>query len=129
MKIEIQGRPEFRFEINKPAIDLLVKLSSTHYDGHCRSISQMGGFLRGWENHYLWGLQEPESVIKVSATFRDLDTLLKVMEMPHNLSKEELHLRGALALSFGNALAMSNEVCPKWSHVLQTNWELAPPIK
>lgn len=121
MRVEIVSRPEFKFNITKKAVTLLVKLSSTHYDGYCRSISQIGGFLRGWENSFELFETDP---VEVRANFRELDTLLKVMEMCMNLSEEELAIAGTLTMAFHTAMSKSSKLVPDWWDYIETKVEL-----
>lgn len=57
-------------------VDLLMKLSAMHYDGHCQQVGQEGGFLFGLNNTIDW---ESECALK----FREIDTLCKILEIAH----------------------------------------------
>lgn len=129
MRIEIASRPEFKFNITRRAVTLLVKLSTRHYDGHCRSISQIGGFLRGWENMLnlayddVIALSDSYSV-RVYAAWSELDTLLKVMEMCMGLSKEELAIAGTLTMAFDTAMSKSAKLVPTWHDYIEVKGDI-----
>lgn len=113
MKIDISAKPQFHFSVTRKQVELLIKASSHHYDGHCRSISQANGFLSGWEKR----LQFNESdVVEVTTEFAELDTLLKVMEMvsSHGYSHEEMGMFSSMNMAFHRVLATSNMICPSW---------------
>lgn len=59
----------------------LKDLSAKHYDWHCRSVGECGGFLYGWWNMF-WPHVGPNTRIEpVSVNRNELDTLLKILEM------------------------------------------------
>ena len=67
--------------IDPAVIEFLLDCSKRHYDGHCKSIGEPGGFLYGWRNVILWAADRGESTSEVAATFRELDTLAKLCEI------------------------------------------------
>lgn len=73
-------RPRFQLTLSKSLVELLMKLSSVHYDRRCREAGQIGGFLYGWRNHFVvFDMDVP-----VETDSHELDTLLKIMEgAPH----------------------------------------------
>lgn len=62
-------------ELNEPELELLIECSKAHYDRHCRSISEVGGFLYGMKN--MLDIGEAER----SCSFREIDTLCKCLEV------------------------------------------------
>jgi hypothetical protein len=75
MKIEINSQPVFNLPLPIGTIRLLIEMSSAHYDGVCKSASMVGGFIYGWNNSVSFSPEFP-----VSATWRELDTMLKICE-------------------------------------------------
>lgn len=74
-------RPRFMLTLSKPLVELLMKLSSIHYDWRCKAASKVGGFLYGWRNHFV----KFELTSPVETTSHEMDTLMKIMEMPPDL--------------------------------------------
>lgn len=83
MKIEITPRPLFELHLPIETIDLLMEMSRHHYDGVCKSASAVGGFIYGWRNSVSFVPESP-----VSATWRELDTMLKICENAQLLSDQ-----------------------------------------
>ncbi len=91
--MEIQGYHyivEVKLKLTRAEIEHYIKLSERHYDGYCKSISQVGGFLYGWRN--VLGLFDDSAFVEVSATSRQLDTLAKICEMEAICKVDDLHL-------------------------------------
>lgn len=63
--------------LTEEEVKLLVDLSAKHYDGHCRSVSESGGFLNGMRNS-----QAFSPVLPHTLKFREIDTLCKILEAP-----------------------------------------------
>lgn len=85
MKATIYAVPKFAITFTKAELDVLTMCSKLHYDGVCRSAGNVGGFLFGWNNC----LTSPDEkypndpqTAAVSTTHRELDTCLKILEMP-----------------------------------------------
>jgi len=74
---EYEVRAEF--EMPEADLDFLIELSSHHYDPTCRKIGVpgYGAFLNGMKNSVEKG------VAKGRLTSRELNLVLKVLEMPH----------------------------------------------
>lgn len=87
MDYEIIMRPEFALAITSKLALLMQRLSSMHYDGRCKAAGQPGpgGFINGWVNWTSGG----EDAVMVTATPRELDTAMKIMEMPPPLDAGE----------------------------------------
>lgn len=68
------------FEMSEIDLDFLIELSKTHYDSTCKRIGVpgYGAFLNGMKNTVENG------VAKGRLTSRELNLVLKVLEMPHN---------------------------------------------
>lgn len=75
MKIEINSQPVFNLPLPIGTILLLMEMSAHHYDGVCKSAGMVGGFIYGWRNCVSFAPDLP-----VSATWRELDTMLKICE-------------------------------------------------
>lgn len=76
------GQTKFRYEIlaevrlNQSECEFLQKLASEHYDRHCRSVGEQGGFLYGMRNHAEFNGTDPVHVLR----FQAIDTLCKILE-------------------------------------------------
>ena len=85
MKAIIYAVPKFAMTLTKSEIDALMRCSSCHYDLLCKRASLAGGFLYGW-NNCLTSPDEKypndEPTAAVSCTTREIDTCLKILEMP-----------------------------------------------
>jgi len=69
---------EAQLELTRAELGLLIANSKAHYDGHCRSMSEVGGILYGMRN--MLDLEE-EGVARRFCTFRDVDSMTKCMEI------------------------------------------------
>lgn len=69
--------------IDKAVVAHLMECSKRHYDGHCKSVGQPGGFLYGWHN-LVNHMAPDEATPDVTASFRELDTLAKLTEIHSN---------------------------------------------
>jgi hypothetical protein len=65
-------------------LKLLGLLAVNHYDGHCKSVAKQGGFLYGMQNHQEFSNGAPHVL-----SFREIDTLCKILEMRSMLSPVE----------------------------------------
>jgi hypothetical protein len=85
MKALITAVPNFHLELNEDIINILIKLSESHYDSTCKSASKEGGFLNGWKNQIKYNEG------KLSSDFYNLDLSLKISEdlgtHPENIKK------------------------------------------
>jgi hypothetical protein len=102
MKIKIKYKPEFELTLTKQIVELLVKLSNTHYDGACKSAPRQGGLLFRW-------LNQIEFETPCTATFRELDLTLKIAENRHFLDKSEVILINIYCVKVRNALNKAND--------------------
>lgn len=88
MHCTLQASPSFQLTLTQEELAVLLDCSGTHYDGVCKSASLVGGFLYGWKNHFFSVDGEfndaPLSEINVTATWSQIDTCLKILEMPRN---------------------------------------------
>jgi hypothetical protein len=81
---EIKGfayRVEVNLALNRKEISHLMECSKSHGDVKCAGASQQGGFLYGWCNQMDWAEESGEHEIEVRATLRELDTLVKILEI------------------------------------------------
>lgn len=63
--------------INKVELEHIMLKASEHYDSVCKGSARQGGFLYGWRNQ----MNEDFEAV-VSAEFRHLDIILKILELP-----------------------------------------------
>jgi len=123
MDIKIQGVPQFTIEITIPQIDVLIKMARRHYDMTCREAGAAGhgpqGFLVQWHriisSYKEWPCEGVTPYIQ--ASFRELDTCLKIMEYTPTLSDEDHVIRDQLTLWFHRALRLSNKMYDRWATV------------
>ena len=85
--------PRAVLKFTKEEVDLMMKCSARHYDGHCKAVGRVGGFLYGIYNRYSWS-DDPEP--EITLTFREIDTLAKVVEPVLPGSTAEVKLYWAL---------------------------------
>lgn len=112
----IQGKPRFHFSLSERELSILTFLSMRHYDGHCKSISREGGFLRGWNNRFSWHKEEGDpDPFFVHAEWHEIDTLLKVLEgRSQVLTQEGFENANTLSAQFSSMLDEANQVTPTW---------------
>lgn len=98
--------------LTRTEIELLLGCSQHHYDGHCRDVGRQGGFLYGWANrlNYFNPVPNAPSVLIDDATFRQLDTCAKLLEMPLHIAETEAEqtVRHTLRGQIARALAEIN---------------------
>ena len=115
MKIEIYGKPDFWFSLSDGQMAVLERLSGLHYDGVCKAATRVGGFIYGWKN----ARDVAYKMVSVSASFREIDTCLKILEglqmPPADMTIGQVAIGQALAASFRVALSKANEVTKSWS--------------
>lgn len=112
MNIQIQGEPVFYLHITKSVIDTCLTLSSLHYDGTCKAAGKLGGFLYGWKNHIEHFT--PETLVR--ASFRELDLLLKICEMPVTPHDDEMN---KFISCVRMALITSGRISKLWTHKVE----------
>lgn len=124
MKIEIYSKPMFRFSLTEAEVDLLLELSSRHYDGKCKAASQCGGFLYGWKNLFLLpelaGNKRPDSE-EISADWHQLDTCLKIMELGVYYKEPTRTIIERLSHNFWSAMQQAKKEVPKWTTIYEGN--------
>lgn len=116
MRIHIQGRPEFRFTLTWEQIDVLRKLSTYHYDASCRAAANPNApyganFLHTW-----WACMNGYGLeYQHRATWRQLDTTLKIMEMTTGCTEGERNTVRGLAGAFNRAMNTARECMSAWT--------------
>ena len=80
MKAILTAKPVFNFTLTRAHVDLLTRLSAVHYDSVCKAAGCVGGFLYGWNNQQQQALEQQEAAPELSATWRQLDTCMKILE-------------------------------------------------
>lgn len=109
-KITIRAVPKFYLSLTLAQVKLITELSSSHYDGVCRSASAVGGFIYGWVNLLTYNPSE-----QVSAEWRQLDTVLKICEMASYLDQAQQDEVAKLRKSIYGALNKAAELFQNWS--------------
>jgi hypothetical protein len=119
MDFRIQGRPEFFFTLTLEEVTALIRLSEAHYDGACKEASRPGpnGFLYGWKNRLTWATEEGRPTPQISATWRELDLVLKITEVWHGVKRDEdAEIGMRLHFSFRQAMThFSQTISPIWT--------------
>lgn len=85
-----------KVQYSRAELDLLLSMSSRHYDFKCRKVSELGGFLYGMAVRLQFTSEITETI---NLTSYELDTLCKICEGAR--SEEEF----ALGLFFRQTLA------------------------
>lgn len=67
-------------ELTRDEVWALNAMANGHYDGHCYSFSRPGGLIRKFQNLFENKFDDDTGVIKVTITYRELDTLCKIVE-------------------------------------------------
>lgn len=101
--IDISWTPRFWFRIEKPALELLKKLSQRHYDYVCRAASHVSdgyGLQNGFITIWLMNAEFPDS--KMCCLPGELQTALKILE-DSMVEGEEADLRQYLISYFHEA--------------------------
>lgn len=83
---------EADISFTREEVELLMRLSASHYDGVCRQAGQVGGFLYGMNNRFV--VEVPEVVAlgnTVELSFREIDTLCKILESAYVATKTLEH--------------------------------------
>lgn len=109
MKIVIEGVPRFRMIVPKPMIEALMLFSEHHYDGRCKDVGRVGGFVYGWNNM----AEDCKTEVLVRASWQQLDITLKLCESP--LSNSRAGMREMVAdyvLSATYAMSRARDL--KW---------------
>lgn len=81
MKIEVSMKFVFDLYLTRDDILPLIVLAQHHYDSACIATARQGGFLHTWLGRVSAFIDiSTEEQVSCSATWRDLDILLKVCE-------------------------------------------------
>lgn len=132
MNISITTTPTFRFGITRPVLDVLIKLSESHYDSSCKLLyaraghRQVNGLLRIGDDALRLALEERRVTATLHATTRDLDLLLKCMEMTHWLPAVEKRIVDVLRKDFLAVLRLANTKHTEWGAEYITSNSVEP---
>ena len=120
MRIEITAHPRYWIQLSLPHIKLLMKLSRLHHDPECQLVGQVNGFLHTW-NKMLGECKNVPVALDgtclntsgtpqlVSATFNELDMILKVLEFPPPcMEAKDRAMRDDMFRSIIDAIVMAN---------------------
>lgn len=116
MRIDIIGQPTFRFELTVDQALIIQKCAINHYDMVCKKSGMIGGFVYGWvvQTSFEASFESPATV---SATFRELDLICKILEAGSQLGlKGADELRHAFVLAMQQAIITSRE----WTAGIET---------
>lgn len=101
-QIKIFGVPKFSVPLTLKEAVQLQAMCVTHYDYVCRTAGEPGGFIHGWVNQLSYApasIKEEQNGPEINATWRELDTMLKICEQIH-MAPEILelarHIRAAM---------------------------------
>lgn len=114
MRIDITAEPRFWFNLTSEQIDLIILASDSHYDVACKKASQIGGFIYGWYNQMQY---DPNTL--VCGSFREVDTVLKILEMVRYVAPDKYTESAKLCHSLRKALLESNKLAKSWLHLLE----------
>lgn len=122
MQIVITARPIFNLPLTLDQIELLAKLSDAHYDGRCKAASRpgTGGFIHGWKGCATFHAENPHldrEPFTVQATWHEIDTTLKILEMCSYLPVPERAMALELQADLYAALQHADKVVPSWTDV------------
>ncbi|WP_157979478.1 hypothetical protein [Rhodoferax ferrireducens] len=120
MRIEITSQPRFELPLSLETVDLLMEMSRHHYDFVCKQASAVGGFIYGWRNSVSFVPESP-----VSATWRELDTVLKICENFCVLDSKSTARASIWRLTSDLKLAISHWNCisNQWRLTIETQVE------
>jgi hypothetical protein len=124
MKFIVQGQPEFRMALTLEDVAILMKTSAKHYDSVCREASATrefskdnSNFITSWQNilnsYKQFPLDEGE-IGMVTATWRQIDTCLKILEQTHILTDIEQVVAGRIRYDFIRALSTVRPLYDQW---------------
>lgn len=98
-------------KISLEEIDLLMSLSEHHYDGYCKSVSKVGGFLYGMKNHALYADDGPP---ELTLRQREIDTMMKLCE---GLQYEDKQFRAMGTLLFDRLWRAHSDISAEWKRL------------
>ena len=61
-------------------VAILMALSERHYDGRCKGVGKVGGFLYGMANRVEWATEDGCDEIPALRAWSEVDTLCKILE-------------------------------------------------
>ena len=137
MEITIRADFEFTIPLTMADVECLMKLSRHHYDGKCKQASaepytSKANFLTGWRNSIAMDMKynemcdsgeikrdegEEPIVPTIRATWDNLDTSLKIMEMSSYLTREDAVYAASVKKmrgDFNGALTLAREKYREW---------------
>lgn len=120
MQIVITAVPRFSVALSPEDVELLSRLSASHYDARCRAASVPGvhGFIHGWRVGQTWASEEgDEQVPAAEATWHELDTSLKIMENTRGLPSDDQARARELTRNLSGALEFARALLPVWKAV------------
>jgi len=128
MQFDVSVEAKFHFTPTMEQVDLLIGMAKRHYDATCRAMAGdynlftasdgTAGTLTTWKRILeSYNGEMPTDYRVITATSRQLDILLKVMEASIGLSNEQKEMRDELADAF---ICVLNAMQPKYKE-----WKLS----
>lgn len=117
MQISISATPVFYIPLTVEQVRLVSKIGSNHYDSVCANACRVGGFIYGWINQLSFSSGSDPTV---KATWRELDTVLKICEMGLILPPNEKAMLRDLVADFHSIMKQTNEITSEWHSVIDT---------
>ena len=105
---EISFKPIAHVTFTSAEIRLMCECSRCHYDGVCKDASKVGGFLYGMSN-----AEENAPGHSHSLTWRQLDTLAKILELGSMLELEKAKTAFGLNLEIRRTFHTLSESTPE----------------
>lgn len=139
MLIEVSAQPEFLIPLNLEQVDILMELSANHYDSTCRAAGKRGetfeqqGFIYGWRTIISAYVNTPvipdfnpmdetgKQTVRVKATWRQLDLVLKILEGAAYLEPLQKGIAGCLRWDLITAVTKARPIITKWQYAIETN--------
>jgi hypothetical protein len=120
MQVNLQGSPSATFTLTSAEAYVLMRCSATHYDSVCIQASAPGGFIARW--HRVTTSEDPVFGREVYASFDELDTSLKCMELRCIGSSEQDHkIQLNLFYKFRQICQKMNEMHALWQCEFSAN--------
>lgn len=118
MRIVIRTRAVFELPLTLEQIVALITLSEHHYDARCKMAGH--GFLAGWRGQIKVAIECDIPDVAVGASFDELDTCLKLLEMRFSLQHlVDRAVTDALHRHFMGATRLANDKFNEWQTVYE----------
>lgn len=103
----VRAEPRFYLRIPLKCVEVLSDCAKKHYSYDCKQAALQGGFLYGWVNHLTNAdYSDPE----VTATWRELDILSKIIECPPPMTVENAKMLQQVKELIHCSITSANEI-------------------